>query len=65
MRKRSIKSFRTWEEAEQDDLEERRKTTPEERIEILFELIALSEHLPKQPTEEDVEGNVLVRRKGV
>lgn len=64
MGRRTIKSFNSWEEAEMDDLEERRKTTPEQRIDILLELIALAEQLPKQQMEEeDTTVNVLVRSK--
>lgn len=47
MKKRSIYSFKTWEQAEEQELKTIRKTSPEERMVILNELIELQKELSK------------------
>jgi hypothetical protein len=51
MGKRWMKSFTSWEEAEQNELEMLRNTSPEQRLEILIDLILLHERLPMQNRE--------------
>lgn len=47
MKKRSIYSFKTWEQAEEQELKTIRETSPEERMVILNELIEFQNELPK------------------
>jgi hypothetical protein len=55
MKKRSIRSFQSWKQAEEQELEAIRKTSPEERMEILNALIELQKELPKSESFSLVE----------
>jgi hypothetical protein len=55
MGKRWMKSFNSWEEAEQNELELLRNTTPEQRLEILNDLILHHEELPMQRKDVELE----------
>lgn len=55
MKKRSVHSFQSRKEAEEQELEKIRKTSPEERMRILNELIELQRELPKSESSKLVE----------
>lgn len=61
MKKRTVKAFKSWEEAEADELASARATTPEERMKILYDLIELYDQLPRAVEEEEV--GYIERRK--
>lgn len=62
MKKRSIYSFKTWEQAEEQELKTIRKTSPEERMAILNELIELQKELPKSEDLPMVEEAPVIYR---
>lgn len=57
-----MQSFKSWEEAENHDLEEMRKTTPEERLKILYDLISLQEKLPIKQKEQGEDAIPTIHR---
>jgi hypothetical protein len=64
MKKRTMKSFKSWDDAQKDELETIRKTSGEERLKILEQLIMLQEELPKQNIYSDNNNiPVIFRRK--
>lgn len=62
MKKRTLKSFHTWEEAAQDDLNQSRRSTPQERMQVLYDLIELYDQLPSG-MKKGKEDPYLIRRK--
>jgi hypothetical protein len=62
MKNRTLKSFNTWEEAAQDDLNQSRRSTPQERMQVLYDLIELYDQLPSG-MKKGKEDPYLIRRK--
>lgn len=63
MKKRTIKSFDSWEEVQNDELQEARKSTPQERMQTLYDLMELYSQLPQQDKKKHTQDPYIIRRK--
>ena len=63
MKKRTLKSFGSWEEVEQDELIEARKSSPEERMQTLYDLMEMYSQLPQQDKKKRKKDPYIIRRK--